>query len=181
MHAFELDILRHGRHRRGGASEGGGGGADFPAPYIYKVPNTRVKQSGVNVNAGSARAFRAPGHPTASFGMESIMDELAVKLNMDPVELRIKNDPFREFAKKNINSARKDLVGRKNIKSPAARPATSRPASVAPAPPGAAAAGALKPKRKSIRTAASRFVAARRIWEPAQERYRADCRRTFSA
>ena len=44
----------------------------------------------VAINAGSARAFRAPGHPPASFGMESIMDELAVKLDMDPLELRIK-------------------------------------------------------------------------------------------
>src|SRR5215475_6226882 len=77
----------------GPATEGVGGGAELRMPYIYKVPNSRVKQSTVAVNAGSARAFRAPGHPTASFGMESIMDELAVKLNMDPVELRIKNDP----------------------------------------------------------------------------------------
>ncbi len=50
-------------------------------------------KSGVAINAGSARAFRAPGHPTASFGMESIMDDLAVKMSIDPVELRIKNDP----------------------------------------------------------------------------------------
>jgi xanthine dehydrogenase YagR molybdenum-binding subunit len=62
-------------------------------PYIYQVPNIRVRQSGVNLNAGSARAFRAPGHPPASFGMESIMDELALKLNLDPVELRLRNDP----------------------------------------------------------------------------------------
>src|ERR1039458_3957923 len=74
-------------------SEGGGGGADIPAPYLYKVPNTRVKQTAVVVNAGSARAFRAPGNPPASFGMESAMDDLAVKLGMDPVELRLKNDP----------------------------------------------------------------------------------------
>jgi len=47
----------------------------------------------VAVNAGSGRAFRAPGHPVASFGMESIMDEMAVKLKMDPVEFRLKNDP----------------------------------------------------------------------------------------
>jgi xanthine dehydrogenase YagR molybdenum-binding subunit len=56
------------------------------------VPNIRVKQTSVAINAGSARAFRAPSHPPASFGMESIMDDLAVKLNMDPVEFRIKND-----------------------------------------------------------------------------------------
>ena len=37
--------------------------------------------------------MRAPGHPQASFGLESIIDEMALALNMDPLELRIKNDP----------------------------------------------------------------------------------------
>ncbi|HWX23196.1 MAG TPA: xanthine dehydrogenase family protein molybdopterin-binding subunit [Candidatus Binatia bacterium] len=93
LHAFELESYGTAGIGAGGSSEGGGGGAGFPAPYIYRVPNTRVRQSSVNVNAGSARAFRAPGHPTSSYGMESIMDELAVKMGVDPVELRLKNDP----------------------------------------------------------------------------------------
>ncbi len=93
LQAFELESYGTAGIGSGGVSEGGGGGAEFPAPYIYTVPNIRVKQSGVNINAGSARAFRAPGHPTASFGMESIMDALAAKLDIDPVELRLKNDP----------------------------------------------------------------------------------------
>src|SRR6266404_745943 len=93
LQAFELESYGTAGIGSGGVSEGGGGGAEFPAPYIYTVPNIRVKQSGVTINAGSARAFRAPGHPTASFGMESIMDALAVKMSIDPVELRIKNDP----------------------------------------------------------------------------------------
>jgi xanthine dehydrogenase YagR molybdenum-binding subunit len=93
LHAFDLESYGTAGIGSGGSSEGGGGGAEFPAPYIYKIPNTRKKQSGVAINAGSARAFRAPGHPTASFGMESILDELAVKMDIDPVELRIKNDP----------------------------------------------------------------------------------------
>jgi xanthine dehydrogenase YagR molybdenum-binding subunit len=92
--AFELESFGTAGFAAGGATAGGGGGAGFPAPYIYTVPAFRVKQSGVAVNAGSARAFRAPGHPQASFGMESILDELAWKLDLDPVELRIKNDPF---------------------------------------------------------------------------------------
>ena len=91
--AFEMDSYGTSGIGAGQASAGGGGGAGFPAPYIYAVPNTRVKQAHVAINAGQARAFRAPGHPIASFGMESIMDELAVKLKTDPVELRLKNDP----------------------------------------------------------------------------------------
>jgi len=94
LHAFEAENYGTAGIGSGAATEGGGGGAEIPLPYIYPVPNIRVKQSGVNLNAGSARAFRAPGHPPASFGMESIMDELAVRMNMDPVELRLKNEPF---------------------------------------------------------------------------------------
>ncbi|HUJ08963.1 MAG TPA: xanthine dehydrogenase family protein molybdopterin-binding subunit [Verrucomicrobiae bacterium] len=91
--AFEMDAFGTAGIGAGRATAGGGGGAGFPAPYIYIVPNIRVKQAHVAINAGQARAFRAPGHPIASFGMESILDELAVKLKMDPVELRLKNDP----------------------------------------------------------------------------------------
>jgi xanthine dehydrogenase YagR molybdenum-binding subunit len=93
LQAFEMDNYGTAGIGSGPATEGGGGGAELRMPYIYKVSNSRVKQSTVAVNAGSARAFRAPSNPPSSFGMESIMDELALKLNMDPVELRIKNDP----------------------------------------------------------------------------------------
>ena len=86
LHAFEVDNYGTAgicRRRRG----------TFPQPYIYKVPNTRVKQTHVAVNAGASRAFRAPPHPPASYGMESAMDDLAAKLGMDPLEFRLKNDP----------------------------------------------------------------------------------------
>ncbi|HVM62032.1 MAG TPA: xanthine dehydrogenase family protein molybdopterin-binding subunit [Verrucomicrobiae bacterium] len=100
--AFDMDSFGTAGIGAGAASAGGGGGSGFPAPYIYAVPNIRVKQATVAINAGQSCAFRAPGHPIASFGMESIMDELAAKLKMDPVELRVKNDPSkirqREYA-----------------------------------------------------------------------------------
>src|ERR1022692_3565501 len=79
LHAFEAENYGTAGIGAGGAS---GGGADIPMPYLYKVPNTRVKQSAVALNAGSARAFRAPGNPPASFGMESAMDDLAAKLGI---------------------------------------------------------------------------------------------------
>jgi xanthine dehydrogenase YagR molybdenum-binding subunit len=93
LHAFQLENYGTAGIGAGGSSEGGGGGVDFPAPYIYKVPNVHIRHTAVAVNAGSARAFRAPGNPPASFGMESAMDDLAVKMGLDPLELRIKNDP----------------------------------------------------------------------------------------
>lgn len=92
LHAFEFDNFGTAGVGAGGATAGGGSGVALRAPYIYRVPNTRVKQATVAVDAGSARAFRAPSCPPSSFGMESIMDELAVKLGMDPIEFRIKND-----------------------------------------------------------------------------------------
>ncbi|GIX50348.1 MAG: carbon-monoxide dehydrogenase large subunit [Limisphaera sp.] len=93
LHVFDYENYGTAGVGAGQATEGGGGGADLPMPYIYRVPNRRIKQTTVAINAGSSRAFRAPGHPVASFGMESAMDDLAVKLGMDPLELRIKNDP----------------------------------------------------------------------------------------
>jgi len=101
LHAFDAENYGTAGIGAGGDAGGGGGGAALTMPYLYQVPNTRVKQWAVAVNAGSARAFRAPGNPPASFGMESAMDDLAVKLGMDPVEFRLKNDPVetrrREF------------------------------------------------------------------------------------
>jgi len=92
LHAFEAENYGTAGIGAGSNQGGGGGGADLTMPYLYPVPNTRVQQSHVAVNAGSARAFRAPGNPPASFGMESAMDDLAVKLGMDPLAFRLKND-----------------------------------------------------------------------------------------
>jgi xanthine dehydrogenase YagR molybdenum-binding subunit len=88
------DIENHGSPgvSGGGQTAGGGGGANIATPYIYHFPNFRTKQYGVALNTGPASAFRAPGHPPGSFGTESMMDELAVKLGMDPVDFRLLND-----------------------------------------------------------------------------------------
>lgn len=74
-------------------TDAGGGVIGFPAPYLYEIPNTRVKMSKLATNAGSATWMRAPGHPIASFGMESILDDLAARAGIDPVEIRLRNDP----------------------------------------------------------------------------------------
>ena len=47
----------------------------------------------VHTNIDSSRAFRGPGSPQASFPMESLMDEVSYKLNMDPIEVRKRNIP----------------------------------------------------------------------------------------
>jgi xanthine dehydrogenase YagR molybdenum-binding subunit len=64
-------------------------------PYVYldTIPNWKRSHSVVRVNAGSARAMRAPGHPQNCILTESAVDDLAAKLGIDPVQVRIKNLP----------------------------------------------------------------------------------------
>ncbi len=78
---------------RGYGTGGISGGASFTGPYVYEVPNYRTEKIAVAINAGSERAMRAPGHPQGEFAMDSLMDELAEKLGMDPLEFRRINDP----------------------------------------------------------------------------------------
>jgi len=58
---------------------------------VYKCPNLRLEDSDVYTNAGMGMPMRAPGYPQGSFAIESAMDELALELKMDPLELRRKN------------------------------------------------------------------------------------------
>ena len=60
---------------------------------LYNCANVRVVESSVLINAGQARAFRAPGFPQAAWALEQVIDELAGKLAMDPVQFRLKNMP----------------------------------------------------------------------------------------
>jgi xanthine dehydrogenase YagR molybdenum-binding subunit len=73
---------------------GAGQGSNFPVPYqVYPVPHRRQRHTDVYINAGPQRAMRAPGHPQGCFVHEVIMDELADRLRMDPLELRLRNLP----------------------------------------------------------------------------------------
>ena len=71
-----------------------GRGASVTNPMIYDIPRdmTAARRGEVATNAGGAQAFRAPGHPQGSFGLETIMDLAAEKAGIDPVEFRLKND-----------------------------------------------------------------------------------------
>lgn len=73
-------------------TSGPSSGWGLPMPYIYRVPNSRIKLQTVVTNSGAAAALRAPMHPQASFIMESAMDELAYKAGIDPLKFRIDND-----------------------------------------------------------------------------------------
>jgi xanthine dehydrogenase YagR molybdenum-binding subunit len=58
---------------------------------LYAVPNVAVTHRVVGVNQGLPTYMRAPGESSGVYALESAMDELAVRLGMDPVELRLKN------------------------------------------------------------------------------------------
>jgi xanthine dehydrogenase YagR molybdenum-binding subunit len=76
----------------GTAGVGTGAGTAGPATNLYKCPNLLTEEYDVFVNAGPGAAFRAPGHPQGCFAFEQAIDELAVKLNMDPLTFREKID-----------------------------------------------------------------------------------------
>jgi CO/xanthine dehydrogenase Mo-binding subunit len=60
---------------------------------LYTCANVRYETSNVLINAGKARAFRAPGFPPCNWALEQAIDALAEKLSLDPIELRLKNIP----------------------------------------------------------------------------------------
>ena len=57
----------------------------------YRIPNFDIVGYEVATNKTPVDAYRAPGGPQAYFALESAMDELALKLGMDPIELRLNN------------------------------------------------------------------------------------------
>ena len=58
----------------------------------YTAQNLSISQQMVPLNIPPTTFMRAPGEAPGSFALESAIDELAVALNMDPIELRMKND-----------------------------------------------------------------------------------------
>jgi len=58
---------------------------------LYTVPNAAVTHRLVSLNAPLPTYMRAPGEASGSFALESAMDELAVALKLNPLELRLRN------------------------------------------------------------------------------------------
>jgi len=57
----------------------------------YDVENIRIEGHEVVVNKPRVAAYRAPGAPQSMFAGESVLDEVAQQLGMDPIEFRLKN------------------------------------------------------------------------------------------
>ena len=62
-------------------------------PFQYSVPNLRVRFGRARRNVGATADMRGPGAVPGLYATESAMNELADLLNMDPVQLRVLNEP----------------------------------------------------------------------------------------
>lgn len=71
-----------------GSPVGAGSGVIF-APY--RLENVQVDGYDVVVNRPKSAAYRAPGGTNAVFAAETVVDELAEKLALDPIEFRLRN------------------------------------------------------------------------------------------
>ncbi len=71
----------------------------FPARHLYATENLLISQRVVQLDTVSNTFMRAPGESIGTFALESAMDELAYALKMDPIELRLMNDPDKDPAK----------------------------------------------------------------------------------
>ena len=66
-------------------------GLMLPGPY--KIANIEMNATGVFTNKVATDAYRGAGRPEATYILERMMDIAAIKLGMDPVEIRRKNFP----------------------------------------------------------------------------------------
>lgn len=63
---------------------------------MYEVPNSLISYRVVPMHLILPTYTRGPGKSTGSFALESAMDELAYALRIDPIELRLRNEPARD-------------------------------------------------------------------------------------
>jgi xanthine dehydrogenase YagR molybdenum-binding subunit len=80
-----------------------------PTRVMYRAPNRRTGHRLVRLDVPSPSWMRAPGETPGMWGLESAMDELAVATGIDPVELRIRNEPDQD-PEKGIPFSSRNLV-----------------------------------------------------------------------
>ncbi len=66
--------------------------ASVSTRMLYAIPNYATTHNLIRLNVMKPAWMRAPGEAPGQFAMESALDELAYELDLDPVELRIRND-----------------------------------------------------------------------------------------
>jgi xanthine dehydrogenase YagR molybdenum-binding subunit len=82
--------------------------AALPSRMMYAAPNRRTTHRVVALNVPTPSWMRAPGEAPGMYALEAAMDELAIVCGIDPIELRIRNDPDvdpesgRRFSSRNL-------------------------------------------------------------------------------
>ena len=92
-----------------GSPVGGGMNGIF-APY--DCANQRIDGYDVVVNLSKTAAYRAPGTPSAMFAGESVINELAERLGLDPMEVRLKNAAVQGSTRANGQAFRAEIGNR---------------------------------------------------------------------
>jgi xanthine dehydrogenase YagR molybdenum-binding subunit len=75
---------------------------------MYAAPNRRTSHKLVKLDVPTPSWMRAPGECPGMYALESAMDELAIACRLDPIELRIRNEPEvepesgKEFSSRNL-------------------------------------------------------------------------------
>jgi xanthine dehydrogenase YagR molybdenum-binding subunit len=99
--------------------------AGVASSMLYSTPNAEISHSLVRLNKGTPCPMRAPGEAPGTYAIEAAMDELAIQLNMDPVQLRLINhtdadeQKKKEFSEKNLKECYQrgaDAIGWSNRK-----------------------------------------------------------------
>lgn len=94
IHYLKIGAKKDGRitaiqqRSYGTAGIGLGAGVGGIVQSMYECPNFATEQYDVFTHAGPGAAWRAPGNVQGAFGLESLIDELAEKLDMDPLAYR---------------------------------------------------------------------------------------------
>src|SRR3989442_3377412 len=108
-----LIAVRATQYRLGGVGQG----SQAPQPYpVYRATESYREVYALHTNEDSSIAMRAPGHPQASFAMESLLDELAYKIGMDPVAFRKKNMRDEVYHRQLDRAAREINWAKRNTK-----------------------------------------------------------------
>jgi xanthine dehydrogenase YagR molybdenum-binding subunit len=68
----------------------------FPARHMYATETLKTDQQVVDMDMLANSFMRAPGESVGTFALESAIDELAIELGLDPIELRIRNEPDKD-------------------------------------------------------------------------------------
>ncbi len=104
----------------------------FPARHIYATKSFTIGQKVADMDMLANTFMRAPGESIGTFALESAVDELAAQMGMDPIELRIRNEPEKDpttgkpFSSRNIVKAYRDGAERFGWSSRRATPGTHR-------------------------------------------------------